>query len=379
MRGCVLILSFSQEGGGDIYPDGSVIYPKSQLLQRGGFSLVQVKQEGELLRAMYGTVPSSHRITAADTEHIAIVQLLQHLSDPHLLSVFPDCLAVVTTYSSKVSHAFRADSTMAGYWRQIFSPKSHPFKAMGHVKAHRAIDEVSAEERPRVKANALADTYAKKGAAYGEASAGDIAVVNAAQRDWNQVAKVVVALLPLWPCARELYGKLVLANAGANRPCRAKIGRALGGGDRQHTYTWNGRVWVCTWCLRSKRKATARVDFDPCGTPPAAFLGLQQDPKGHHLWFTQSRRSGLFGVFCQNAGLVPSAGPPTLGKSVWGPLVLKERKTVSVGFAFAATLGSQGRFSLGLGLWGFQCPPTLRWAFFPSCRLKALLTVPFAR
>ena len=148
------------------------------------------------MRVMYGTVPSSLRITAADTEHIAIVQLLQHLTDPHLLSVFPDCLAVVSTYSSKVSHAFRADSTMAGYWRQIYSPKPHPFKAMGHVKAHRAFAEVSEEERPRVKANALADTYAKKGAAYGEAVAGDIAVANAGQRDWNQVAKVVVAFCP---------------------------------------------------------------------------------------------------------------------------------------------------------------------------------------
>ena len=63
--------SFSADDG-DIFGDGSCLFPNIKCLSRAGFGIVQVSKEGHLLRSIYGTVPASYPQNSLAAEYAAL-------------------------------------------------------------------------------------------------------------------------------------------------------------------------------------------------------------------------------------------------------------------------------------------------------------------
>ena len=202
---------------GDFYPDGSVIFGRQDILARGGWGVVQVDESGHPIKAIFGTVPRYFACTPVVAEHLALVNLASRLVNPVEARVFPDCKATIQIYNKGREDATVHSSNLAGLWLDIFSQDVRPLGTMSHCKAHRVIDQVPESEKPAVRANDHADVYAKRGAKEHEPSVGDIAAYKVAESSWRSVMQLAVAVLPLWPHAQELFGKLTRAANGGPR------------------------------------------------------------------------------------------------------------------------------------------------------------------
>jgi hypothetical protein len=70
---------FRFQSGAIVFGDGSVVEPTCELLARGGWSAIETDEEGNLIRGMRGSIPSSLPQTAVLTEHHALMNMVEHI------------------------------------------------------------------------------------------------------------------------------------------------------------------------------------------------------------------------------------------------------------------------------------------------------------
>lgn len=102
---------------------------------------------------------------------------------------------------------------------------------------------------------------------------------------------VFMNVLPLWPPAFEVHGKLQRSR------------QAVGPASKQrhvHNFVWIGHSYRCLVCFREKRASRSLVDSFPCGNLSNSVrtmvaIGGQM---GHRLYMAHGQVSGLPIVFC---------------------------------------------------------------------------------
>ena len=112
--------SFAAQDG-PIFPDGSCLYPRSPLLARAGFGLVQAREDGSVFKAVFGNLPRHFPQTAVASEHVALVFLRELVDVPRDLVVFDDCMTCVSSHQRGPIFACRSNNMMGGFWRDMFS------------------------------------------------------------------------------------------------------------------------------------------------------------------------------------------------------------------------------------------------------------------
>ena len=285
---------FKIDGGhGVLFSDGSCLHPRSALLARAGFAVVQLHPDGSLYRVLRGRVPGAFQQSAVISEHYAVAYAANEVSGLPLL--YGDCQAVVTGWKSFKHCTVDPRAPMAGFWR-VCSEAGWPYEDIVKIKAHQnlqiLIDSGASEhELFLVKGNQYADVHAGIAAMAHLPPAGDLAAIERIIRDWRQVMDVFMNVLPLWPPASEVHGKLLRARQAVGRAVKQR---------HVHNFVWSGQSYRCMSCFREKRTSRNAVDKLPCGTFSNSVRKMVAvgDQLGHRLFMAHGVVSGMPVVFC---------------------------------------------------------------------------------
>ena len=82
---------------GGVYGDGSCLNPASKWLARAGYAAVQVNQEGDVIRGLFGNVPSAFPQTSLAAEFVAFANAATHASVG--CEYVGDCQAVLSSFN----------------------------------------------------------------------------------------------------------------------------------------------------------------------------------------------------------------------------------------------------------------------------------------
>ena len=185
-------------------------------------------------------------------------------------------------FSDLEDYSWRSDATYAGVARDVLRD-GNGISGVSHVRAHLSLDDGSQDLR-LTTANGIVDTIAKRAAA---THYGPDAVVKGFQQELDNAVRVLKGcgrILDSWPSSFELYGSLERAHeTHGNSPPKDA-----------HLWTWTGKNWQCSVCLRCTNSPDDVKSV--CGRLPLLFAKVLESTNGHRLWMGQLR------------GLVPPAG-----------------------------------------------------------------------
>ena len=102
---------------------------------------------------------------------------------------------------------------------------------------------------------------------------------------------VFMHVLPLWPPASEVHGKLLRSRQAVGRAVKLR---------HVHNFVWLGLSYRCLSCFREKRTSRSVVDRLPCGTLSNSVRKMVAigDQLGHRLFMAHGVDSGMPIVFC---------------------------------------------------------------------------------
>ena len=313
---------------GFIYGDGSCLFPNVKLLARAGWAIVQLDSQGNLLKAVFGNVPSTFFQDSLTAEFAAFSAAF----DNGILSTYAgDCKGVLDSFfvGPRFVHSARP---LADVWKTIhvrYPEWSKRICNVKKVKAHMSRDQVDHDPilLRDFLGNAEADRLARLGAELHEPSLSDISIVKSSMKKLVSIAMHLVdTLVPLRNHRHEQSGRVPRLPIGFS-PRMPTL-------KDSHDFIWNGICWVCSICLfRTNHPSDPSPTRAVCqGVTP--FEGLFKHPKGHTLWTGALKGGGII-MYCSDCWYYASAYPrklkePCRGKSaVYRPSVafyLKDRK-----------------------------------------------------
>jgi len=296
---------------GDVFPDGSCLWPTVKKLARAGWAAVQVAKDGTLLKGVYGTVPREVPQTSLAAEYQGAKAVVDLAIDP--ITVRGDCDAVVSSLKAPCHNG--RDFAMSGaFWRAVARHHGilhHMIASAWHTKAHRSISEVQddPEELQRFRGNQLADLWAKKAAAlHGISHIGAKEVLDQVDKV-RRIAWHVARSLALWPTA--YFPK---------QACAVRKRRVSK--KHRHVLSWIGNAWRCSECCGLFHS----VPQHGCPGFSKVISAICDQDRGHKLFATVIEGQGPL-IFCDHCGaysasrgrgLVYQCGPP----NVYAPIAL---------------------------------------------------------
>ena len=300
--------AFSSSGG-EVFGDGSCIYPSFAPLARAGLAIVQVSEDGNLDRAVYGAIPAALPQTSLAAEYGALSAAYDNSIGVNYVG---DCEDVVRSVNGPVDAALTSRSPHACTWRLLL----HRYgEALGtrvlsaiKTKAHRHLSDVeeSANEKRRYWGNFLADQYAKLG---GELHAPPPCDVICFKK--NRVVLVKLAYHMV-----DVLGTLRLSRVESNGrvprlPVLTRHVATEGSPKDSHCFKWYGKCWVCIKCFfRTVHPSSVSPTRKYCkGVSPMAAV-LHAD-RGHRLWTSNVHGGGEI-VYCSKCWGYASAYPRKL-------------------------------------------------------------------
>eukprot|EP00971_Amphidinium_carterae_P068297 1352444-Amphidinium_carterae.1 len=272
---------------GLIYVDGSAIFPRCRDLRRAGFSLVQVDEQGNTIRAAFGPVPHQWAgdQTARDAEDCAVLWLAK-LCGTQPLVIHTDCAGTFGMGSKgRRSKSQMASQRRAHFWLPLWQLQVD-IKFV-KVKAHRSEAECTEPLQHRHwKGNATADDLAKAGAwqHYG----GDRVTPQRAEETLQCLQKLVQYV---GEQQKELMmGTLVDHDPLPDKKSREVWGRTSGRrGGKNRRSTWMPPQWLRDMADAAPlaQRAVERVRVEPTGTSVLTgslpYKVLQHVGDGHEL------------------------------------------------------------------------------------------------
>jgi hypothetical protein len=164
-----------------------------------------------------------------------------------------------------------------------------------------------------IKANRLADEYAKDALGWNEVQTCDVAFEKGKIARAARVAKVLTATCKLWPNIPKADVKediVLRATGGRNDP-------------RRVTHTWEQRqfhdAWICTTCLTTAKNGGPfmRRKFEQCRGASRNVLSVVTDPQQHNLHTTTDDAGELL-LVCTRCGCYTTGKPDNLKRRCQG-------------------------------------------------------------
>ena len=230
---------------GEIYGDVSCLHPSSRLFARAGFAAVQLRPNGEVLRAIFGCIPASLPQTSLAGEFGALSAGYDACSGGNVF--VSDCSEVVRSHAIGFHKAINEDTPHCCTWRilhQRYNRCSDGISSVVKTKAHRALAEVEndAIELLRFKGNEAADLLAKQGAVLHAPDPEDLARYKDAKTELIAIANhMVETLSDNVFLRRERFQRVPVLPKG--------FSLASGNSRSLHNFVWQGQFWICSSCL----------------------------------------------------------------------------------------------------------------------------------
>ena len=80
---------------------------------------MQIDDEGDLIKAIYASVPAGSPQNAAYAEHLAAMQAAAHTEKEHQITLVVDCGSVVNSAQAGIEYATNFKRPMGGLWRRF--------------------------------------------------------------------------------------------------------------------------------------------------------------------------------------------------------------------------------------------------------------------
>ena len=291
---------------GELFGDGSCIFPNNKLFARAGFAIAQVDAQGALIRAIYGSIPASLPQTSLSGEMGAMSAAYDTAFKCTFVS---DCAEIVRTYQLGVMCAMSANSPTACSWKLIYGRHPVPADCIQNVvktKAHRKQEDVSMDpvDQRRFKGNQIVDELAKLGAGLHAPTDSHVKAYQTAKGDLKRLASFMVEVLADDVFLRqERFGRVPrlptqsVLEAG---PCRNK-----------HTFIWVGRFWICSLCLHRTSSLSSGRHMQVCCKGISCLSSILLQPQGHSLNVALLKGGGFI-MFCNKCWSYCSPTPKNL-------------------------------------------------------------------
>ncbi len=299
---------------GDIYVDGSALFPTNTAARRAGWAAVNLKPDGTVRVAVCGHVPAgvSPSQTAAAGELHALRRAAELACGP---------VRILTDYQSAVdgnrrgaaaTTGYRTASAASrrGYWRATDGERMDVLKVEAHRSARSAReDEDDAEAMTKKLGNDAADMFAKRGAATHH-TASELAVLEdyvTGEAELRELALFIGTALANWPPAP----RNTRVNDGTRTRRREAARRRRQAAARHgHRIQWSRNGWQCTACGKASSTLAGRrrLELTACAGHTGARIEEQgADPSAHVLWAaeadtTDAGAGGADVVWCSRCG-----------------------------------------------------------------------------
>ena len=291
-------------GDGEVFGDGSCLYPSDGSLARAGFGCVQIRPDGTLAKAIYGCVPVSLPQSSLAGEYAALACAY----DNGYGNIFAgDCQDVISGFNMGIEAALKTAGPHVCTWKSILL--RHPdfdLKVISarKVKAHQAEPgpDCSHSDFCSYWGNYHADLCAKQGAALHAPASSDVDLVRSAKQDLTNLALHMVDTLSTLRLAR------VAGTTKAEllpRQARPVVKHAS-----LHDFRWNGNIWVCIKCFLRTSSLSSSYSFSPC-IKRSPLAAISRADKGHVLWQAPLADGGNI-IYCSNCWCYASAYPRNL-------------------------------------------------------------------
>jgi len=293
-----------------IYGDGSGLRPGHPIVARAGFSISQFDERGNHLVTARSPVPSFLPQNAAVAERLCIVAANQVLDSPLQAPYKGDCKPALKMIDDPL--VSRAPSApWASLAREVVACGCK-VNSSAWVKAHRSVADANSEaDRIDILCNAHVDRHAKDAALTVPISQSELTAYGNIFKGTSTILRAAARMLALWPPNKQLYGTLPRC-----RPVLAKAKSNL----QPHKFVWNGKCWVCTFCLRRKFSARAAIDSISCGAITPAIAKVLAQPMGHRLLLVSTATDALL-CFCSRCGYHGTSMLRRLAEQCQGPKV----------------------------------------------------------
>ena len=290
----------------EVFGDGSCANPSIPELSRSGFALVQVDSEGNLQKAVYGTLPPQYPQDPLAAEYAAFAAAYQLSSR---VTYVGDCSEVLRAFGKGPRAAQQGDNPHACVWKQLLREEPDCLarvSSVTKVKAHKSIEQVEAEggNLKHFHGNAEADRLAKEAVLLHPCFQDDARNYKRDKSSLTQVAyHMVDTLLALHNSRGD--NKTKYPRLPAHVVPKGEVVR------RQNQYVWNGSFWFCNICfLRTSSPVSLSSSRRNCiGFSP--FSDLQIDPRGHNLLLAFADESEFI-LFCSKCWCYGSVFPRDL-------------------------------------------------------------------
>ena len=270
---------------GKIYGDGSCLNPSIKGLARAGWAIVQVNEDGDVIKSIHGCVPAMYAQTSLAAEHMAFWVAFENSARGIYAG---DCADVLGWYHKGWKELQVGRSPHADLCRSVLGRAGDCLDGIvdvAKVKAHRTLRETLDLNESVVDfhGNQQADLLAKKGAELHPPNSPDVNRYKARKKEVTHLA------LHMIDCLMGLRSERNASYENLQRlPANVKLNLASDSIVDAHRFTWNGTCWICLQCcFRSADPSRLDAKRARCkGTFPL-FKELYCDPKGHDLFISE--------------------------------------------------------------------------------------------
>ena len=298
--------SWFQPQDGKLFSDGSCSNPRHASLARAGFALCQIDSEGEITKAIYGSMPRRLAQTPLQGEASAMEVALETAHDTILAT---DCELIASEFQKGIVASSSCSSSIADMWRQVSHTRN--MKAISNVckvKAHRSLEDIlSGNDMNDFLGNNAADKLAKMGAELDAVKPEQLKEFSENHAMLKKILFHMVDTLRDWPRTPK---------ATRTRSSMQAAKNMLDNQDR-HVFVPKNDRWWCLKCARVTSRPQLISRISKCmGKSFVSDLIAQSN--GHVLFFSRQLGGGIL-VFCNVCGAFAHTSPKLLKEQCRGP------------------------------------------------------------
>ena len=304
---------FFTPDGGEVFADGSCLWPKHPELARAGFSVVQVDDAGEVIKAVYGALGRSYPQSPLAAEYAGMSVAHDNSAQCDLVM---DCAAVISLWRRGFGAAMQSGTAFDHWWKEVAARHRDPgdrIKAIHKVKAHQSIGCVpdNPVDIRRFYGNDHADRLAKLGA---DLQPVDQEECNLFLQNFNDI--MVTAKFMVDQLCADPPGHFQACKVG--KKDRHKRGTRTGLSSlRSHDFHWVNTSWTCAKCLMRTKSPLELNAVSPC--PGASvMMPIFNACLGHRIWRSPIQGGGHV-YFCSICWCHAECFPKRLKQKCQGP------------------------------------------------------------
>ncbi len=299
---------------GNMFIDGSALFPTSRAARRAGWTALQLGDDGEIEAAVYGPVPRSiapgQAASAGELYGLRRAAELRY-GESRLLTDYQGAVDGNRKGEAKTTaHSAASAAAWRGYWRAADGEPLNVVKVEAHRSAKSAREDEHDEEAMfKKRGNDAADELAKKGAACHHAAAemNQLEDYTEGENELKGLVKLIGSALALWPPAPRRKKR---PQDAAKRRKAARLRRARAAGAHGHRLTWSRNGWTCATCGKgaTSNAGKRRLKLAACtGHNAARVIDQGHAPSAHVLWAAEADpaatgQAGPDVVWCSRCG-----------------------------------------------------------------------------